>query len=62
MQALVEHFYQGTETLGEFFAESDVKPLLNFQVCIKLLTFLLMSFDAEASKQKLWWTSEGFTN
>lgn len=37
LQDLVEHSYQGTETLSEFFAVwcwSATRPLLNFQACI----------------------------
>lgn len=60
--------HQGTETLSEIYVENYSLifkchwAFANFQVCIKLLTLLLMSFDAEPSKQILRCASEGFMN
>lgn len=68
LQDVVEHSHQGTETLSEIYVENYSLifkchwTFAKFHVCIKLLTFLLMSSDAEPSKQILWCASEGFTN
>lgn len=67
-QDLVEHSHQGTEALSEIYMVSYSLifrchwTFTSFQMCKKLLGFLLLNFDAEPSEQILWCASEGFTN
>lgn len=52
--------------LGQIFVINTLPPsklpVTNFQVCIMLLTYLLLSFDAGPSRQIPCCSSEGFTN
>lgn len=54
-----------TKTAGSDFCHQHPSPQLsvtNFQVCIMLLTYLLMRFDAGPSRQMPCCFCEGFTN